>query len=130
MRDIRSITAVIIDDDPFASSHLKTLLRNKTTEVGVLAVANSAEQGLELITKLSPDVVFLDIEMPGMNGFELLRRLPTVNFDVIFTTSHEHYAVKAIRYSAVDYLIKPIDASELQEAVAKVIVKLEKQKKT
>ncbi len=70
---------------------------------------------------LQPALVFLDVEMPRMNGFEMLERLPLVNFDIIFTTSYDQYALKAIRFSAIDYLLKPVDREELQKAVQKVI---------
>ena len=80
----------------------------------------SAKKGLEAIEKFKPDLVFLDIEMPVMNGFELLEQFSTIPFAVIFTTSYDQYAIKAIRFSALDYLLKPIDPKELIIAVKKV----------
>ena len=80
----------------------------------------SAKKGLEAIEKLKPDLVFLDIEMPVMNGFELLEQFKQIPFAVIFTTSYDQYAIKAIRFSALDYLLKPIDPKELIAAVHKV----------
>ena len=72
------------------------------------------------IRQQSPDLVFLDVEMPKMNGFEMLEQLPSINFHLIFTTSYDQYALKAIRFSAIDYLLKPIDREELKRAVEKV----------
>src|SRR6185369_5800038 len=76
---------------------------------------------LEAIRKYNPGLVFLDVEMPKMNGFEMLQQLPSVNFEIIFTTSYDRYALKAIRFSAIDYLLKPVDEEELKNAVQKVI---------
>jgi len=76
---------------------------------------------LQAIPEHHPQIVFLDIEMPGMNGFEMLEKLPAIDFEIIFTTSYDQYAIKAIRFSALDYLLKPIDREELQKAVQKVI---------
>jgi len=80
----------------------------------------SAKKGLEAIEKFKPDLVFLDIEMPVMNGFELLEQFKQIPFSVIFTTSYDQYAIKAIRFSALDYLLKPIDPKELIAAIQKV----------
>src|SRR6185503_19443638 len=74
----------------------------------------------------APDLVFLDVEMPKMNGFEMLEQLPSVDFDIIFTTSYDQYALKAIRFSAIDYLLKPVDSEELKNAVLKVIRRSQK----
>lgn len=120
----KSLTAIIIDDDEFCCFHLQDIIRHKTNNVEVLAVCNNAEDALGKIMTLSPDVVFLDIEMPGgMSGFDLLKKLPAINFEIIFTTAHEYYAIRAIRFSAVDYLVKPIDTTALQEAISRVIEK-------
>lgn len=123
MDNSKPLSAVIIDDDSFSSLHLQDLIQHKLPSVEVVAVASDPENGLELIRDYSPDIVFLDIEMPGMDGFELLRRLPFIDFDVIFTTAHEHHAIRAIRYSAIDYLVKPVKAVDLQEAISRVKVK-------
>lgn len=124
MDSSRMLKAIVIDDDQFSCLHLEELVQHKTSEVEIVAVCNSAEEGLLQIKNLCPDLVFLDIEMPGgMNGFELLRKLPVIDFEVIFTTAHEHHAIRAIRFSAVDYLVKPINTASLQEAIARVIEK-------
>ena len=86
----------------------------------VTDICLSAKKGLEAIEKSKPDVVFLDIEMPVMNGFEMLEHFKKIPFAVIFTTSYDQYAIKAIRFSALDYLLKPIDEEELVNAINKI----------
>ncbi|MBN9295828.1 MAG: response regulator transcription factor [Filimonas sp.] len=115
------IKAIIIDDEPYACQALVTLLARHCPEVEILATYNVAKEAAKGIKELKPQLAFLDIEMPYMNGFELLEILAPVSFDFIFTTSYDQYAIKAIRFSALDYLLKPIDAEELKSAVQKVI---------
>jgi two-component system LytT family response regulator len=91
-----------------------------------VAVCFNAADALHAIRQYTPDLLFLDVEMPGMNGFEMLEQLPAVNFEIIFTTSYDQYALKAIRFSAIDYLLKPIDEAELKTAVQKVIRRSQK----
>jgi two-component system LytT family response regulator len=118
------ITAIIVDDEPYSCETLTTLLDKYCPTVKVIDVCYSAETALRSIPKNAPDVVFLDVEMPGMNGFELLEELNEINFQLVFTTSYDQYAIKAIRFSALDYLLKPVDREELQKAVEKVSQKL------
>lgn len=113
------IRAIIIDDEHYCVEVLSTLLKKYCPEVTVLATCSSGEEGLKAIHEYQPDLVFLDVEMPRMNGFQLLESLPEINFDLVFTTSYDQYAIKAIRFSALDYLLKPIDREELQKAVNK-----------
>ena len=113
------ITAIIVDDEPDCAETLQLLLDACCPEVKVVAVCLSGAAALTQIPVLNPQLVFLDIEMPFMNGFQLLGQLPAVNFDLIFTTSYDQYAIKAIRFSAMDYLLKPIDREELRAAVQK-----------
>ena len=87
----------------------------------VTGIYHNGAEALPAILQQQPDLVFLDVEMPKMNGFEMLEQLQQVNFDIIFTTSYDQYALKAIRFSAIDYLLKPIDRNELQRAVQKII---------
>lgn len=115
------LTAIIVDDEPYCCETLSTLLERYCPDVKILETCNSGDAALKAITKLQPQLVFLDIEMPHMNGFELLEKIPAINFELIFTTSYDQYAIKAIRFSAMDYLLKPIDREELQKAVQKVI---------
>jgi two-component system, LytTR family, response regulator len=113
------ITAIIVDDEPDCAETLQLLLDACCPEVKVIAVCLSGAAALTQIPELNPQLVFLDIEMPFMNGFQLLGQLPAINFDLIFTTSYDQYAIKAIRFSAMDYLLKPIDREELRAAVQK-----------
>ena len=114
------IRALIVDDEPYCGEVLTTLLQKYCPDVQVLATCFSGAEALKAIGEQQPDLVFLDVEMPRMNGFEMLEQLPAVNFHLIFTTSYDQYALKAIRFSAIDYLLKPIDREELQKAVQKV----------
>ena len=123
MEKHNNITAVIIDDDAFCSFQLQDVITKKVPGIDIVAVCSNAEEGLVKIQQLAPQLVFLDVEMPGMNGFDMLKKLPSINFEIIFTTAHEHYAIRAIRFSAIDYLLKPIDATSLQEALGRVIEK-------
>ena len=114
------IKAIIIDDENHCIETLQILLKEYCPQVTVLETCRSAKKGLEAIHKLNPDLVFLDIEMPTMNGFEMLEQFHEIPFAVIFTTSYDQYAIKAIRFSALDYLLKPIDPKELIVAVQKI----------
>jgi two-component system LytT family response regulator len=97
------------------------MLRRYCPEVEVCAICDSGAAALKEIRALEPQLVFLDIEMPHMNGFELIERLPAINFELIFTTSYDQYAIRAIKFSALDYLLKPVDREELKTAVQKVL---------
>ena len=114
------IKAILIDDEVHCIDTLSILLSDYCPEVEVMEICSSAKKGLEAIEKLKPGLVFLDIEMPVMNGFELLQQFKEIPFSVIFTTSYDQYAIKAIRFSALDYLLKPIDPKELIAAVHKI----------
>ena len=115
------ITATIIDDEPDCCESLVMLLERYCPEVKVLDICYSAETALQSIKEQEPQILFLDIEMPFMNGFELLEKLGNINFELIFTTSYDQYAIKAIRFSALDYLLKPVDREDLQKAVQKAV---------
>ena len=115
------ITATIVDDEPYSCEALVTLLERYCPDVKVLDICYSAASALVSIKEQNPQILFLDIEMPHMNGFELLEKLPEINFELIFTTSYDQYAIKAIRFSALDYLLKPIDQEELKKAVQKAV---------
>jgi len=118
-----SIQAIIIDDEKHNLENLQELLQRHAPQVEVAGTAVNAEQGLALISAINPDLVFLDIQMPGKNGFDLLRELPQYNFEVIFVTAYDQYAIQAMRFSAVDYLLKPIDVQELQQAVSRAVAR-------
>jgi len=114
------IKAIIIDDELHCQDTLSILLQNYCPDVQVMSRCSSAKQGLEEVASHKPALVFLDIEMPVMNGFEFLEQFEEISFAIIFTTSYDQYAIKAIRFSAMDYLLKPIDPKELISAVRKV----------
>ncbi len=114
------LKAIIIDDEPYCCEILAAMLESDCPEVEIINICNNANDALTAIRQYSPDLVFLDVEMPRMNGFEMLEQLPSINFHLIFTTSYDQYALKAIRFSAIDYLLKPIDREELKKAVQKV----------
>jgi two-component system, LytTR family, response regulator len=114
------IRAVIVEDEKKSSELLSTMIKRFCPGVTLEAVAESVREGEEVIRKFTPDLVFLDVEMGDGNGFDLLRKVSDVDFDLIFTTASDQHAVKAIKYSALDYLLKPIDPDELQSAVNKV----------
>lgn len=113
------ITAIIVDDETDCCESLVMLLERYCPEVKVLDICYSADTAIQSINEHPPQILFLDIEMPFMNGFQLLEKLEQINFKLIFTTSYDQYAIKAIRFSALDYLLKPIDREELQKAVQK-----------
>ena len=115
------ITATIVDDEPYCCETLATLLERYCPNVKVLDICYSAGAALQSISEHNPQILFLDVEMPHMNGFELLEKIPEINFELIFITSYDQYAIKAIHFSALDYLLKPIDREELQRAVQKVV---------
>src|SRR4030095_3250944 len=101
------IKAVLVDDEVHCLDTLSILMKEYCPEIEILELCSSAKNALLSIDKLQPELVFLDIAMPVMNGFELLEQFKEIKFSVIFTTSYDQYAIKAIRFSALDYLLKP-----------------------
>lgn len=116
--------AIIIDDEPHCIGTLEVLLERNAPDADVVATCRNGEEGIKAIRKHSPDVVFLDIAMPKMNGFEMLAKLETVSFELIFTTAYDEFALRAFRVSAADYLLKPINKDELVAALDKVRITL------
>ncbi len=114
------IQAVIVDDEFKGIEILKLLLKHHCPEVEIIGQAEEINDAVSLIRDTQPDLVFLDIEMSGGTCFEILEAVKTLNFHLILVTAHSEYAVKAFRYSVVDYLLKPVDIIELKEAVEKV----------
>lgn len=115
------IKTIIIDDEPSAVSVLSMLLKNKyPTEIEILATSNSAIEGKELIEKLDPDLVFLDIEMPVMTGIDLVKTFNNPSFRVVFVTAYDDYAVEAFKLCAVDYLLKPVGPDSVVATIEKV----------
>ena len=114
------IRCVIVEDEEMARKVLKSLLAQYCPDVMVCAEADDITSGQEMIEAFRPDLVFLDIEMPGGSGFKLLNNIKDIDFEVVFITAYEQFAIKAIRHDALDYLLKPVDPKELVAAVDKV----------
>jgi two-component system LytT family response regulator len=117
------INAIIIDDEVNNVDNLSILLQQYCKQVHVVAKAFNAQQGKDIILQHKPDLVFLDVQMPGEDGFELLKSLSDLSFEIIFVTAYDQYGIQAIKFSAIDYLLKPIKIHDLQDAVNKVIIK-------
>jgi two-component system, LytTR family, response regulator len=118
------IKALIIDDEPSAIKTLSLMLQHYVPEITELKTTTDQHEGLFLLKDFQPQLLFIDIQMPLMSGFELLKQVPQINFNIIFTTAYNEYAIEAIRFSALDYLLKPIDGDELQEAIKRYISKI------
>ncbi len=114
------ISTVIIEDEQKSRELLDTMIRNNCPELEIVGHASDVADGVELIRSTNPDLVFMDISMPNGTGFEVLEQVSDMQFDVIFATASDRHALKAIKYSACDYLLKPIDVEELKVAVRKV----------
>lgn len=113
------IHSVIIDDEQNNIDNLRILLQEHCPDIDVSATALNATEGEKVITLHQPEIIFLDIQMPGQNGFDLLKHLPKHNFEVIFVTAYDQYGIQAVKFSAVDYLLKPVIIDELKLAVEK-----------
>ncbi len=121
--------AMLIDDEPDNLQFISAMIGMYCPGVSIIGAYTDPFEGMKAILEQKPDVLLLDIEMPGMTGLELLRRLPAVDFELIFVTAHNQYALNAIKLSALDFLLKPVDPTELEEALAKAEQKL-KEKRT
>jgi len=114
------MNCIIIDDETHCLKTLTNLLETNFPEVHVLATCHESTKAYDLIQKHKPGFIFLDVEMPLLNGFDLLTTFETIDFDVIFTTAYDTYAIKAIKYSALDYLLKPVSKEDLATALDKI----------
>jgi two-component system LytT family response regulator len=114
------ISAIIVDDEPINISNLQVLLARHCKDIDVIASAGSADEAKTQILELRPDVVFLDIEMPGKNAFDLLRSLEKTEFEVVFVSAYNTYGILAVKFSALDYLLKPINIAELKVTVERI----------
>lgn len=114
------LRAIIVDDEFKGISTLKTLIEEHVTDVKVIAETTDALEAIRMIEDYKPEIVFLDINMPGMDGFDLLERLNWKTFNLVFTTAHQEYALKALKHNAIDYILKPIDHEEVELAVRKI----------
>lgn len=117
------IITLVIDDEPDAVNFITSIVGEYCPDLEVRGKANNVKDGVQLIKDIKPELVFLDVEMPNGTGFDLLTYFPEKNFDVVFITAFNHYAIKAIKFSAVDYILKPINISEFIESVNKIIHK-------
>jgi two-component system LytT family response regulator len=117
------LKTLIIDDEPDAVNFIASLIGEYCPRLDLTGTCHSARDGVKFILENPPDLVFLDVEMPHGSGFDLLQQFPEKTFDVIFITAFNHYAIKAIKFSAVDYILKPININEFREAVEKVLNK-------
>jgi two-component system LytT family response regulator len=115
------LKTILIDDEKGSLESLTFEIREYCPEVEVIAATQDSAEGLRLIQKLSPDLIFLDIEMPGMNGFELLQQLSDVSLHVIFVTAYDQFAIRAFDFNAIDYVLKPVRKAKLISAVQKVV---------
>jgi two-component system LytT family response regulator len=115
------LRAIIIDDELIGIKTLKVLIEKHSNDIKIVATSSEPETGITLIEDYQPDIVFLDISMPGLSGFDLLDQLQFKDFKLIFTTAHEEYALKAIKSRAYDYLLKPIDASDLKKCLSNLV---------
>ena len=116
-----TIRSIIIDDETHNIENTSMLLQSSCPQVQVVATAASAEEGIAAINTHRPDLIFLDIQMPERSGFDLLKAFPKIDFEIIFITAFDQYGIQAIKFSALDYLLKPIDREELKKAVEKAI---------
>ncbi|HEX6426777.1 MAG TPA: LytTR family DNA-binding domain-containing protein [Niastella sp.] len=117
------LTAIIIDDETSSRNSLKQKLANHCPEITIIGECENGEEGIQDIDKKKPDIIFLDVEMPRMNGFTMLQQLGNKNFEVVFITAYDQYAIRAIKFSALDYLVKPVEVADLKVAVEKAIQK-------
>lgn len=115
------INAIIIDDEQHNVTNLQRLLEQHCKEVSIVATANNAEDGIAMIKTHQPNLVFLDIQMPGKTGFDLLLALPKVDFEIVFVTAFDQYGIPAVKFSAMDYLMKPVNVEELKGTVRKAV---------
>lgn len=114
------LKAIIVEDEESNQKTLKNMVDDFCEGIKVVGIAGMVDDAVKLILHKKPDIVFLDIELPEKNGFQLLEYFPETPFEVIFTTAYNEFAIKAFRFSAIDYLLKPIDLEELREAIEKV----------
>jgi two-component system LytT family response regulator len=119
------MNVLIIDDEKNSAEVLQLLIGQNCNDVTIIAVEHSAEEGINSILNLKPDLVFLDIEMPTATGFDVIKATQSIHYEIIFTTAYEHYAVKAFKANAVDYLLKPIDVDELMSAIKNAQLRME-----
>ncbi|MBL7713782.1 MAG: response regulator transcription factor [Chitinophagaceae bacterium] len=130
MKQYLPVKALLLDDEPDACRNLKSILSNYWKDtIAVAGYALNTTEAEQLIVQHAPDVLFIDIEMPGENAFQFLQRIAPFTFEVIFVTAYDDYALKALKLNAVDYILKPISLEELEEAIGKLCAKLERKQR-
>ena len=122
-----NLRAIIVEDEKHSRETLNNLITEFCSDVKVVGMASSPDEAIEAITSLTPDVVFLDVELQSGTGFDVLQQLEKIDFEIIFTTAFEQYALKAVKFSSLDYLLKPIDYKELKRSVEKARIKKDEQ---
>lgn len=108
---------IIVDDEITSSQVLEKLIQDNLPELNIVSVCNTAQDAILKLNTIHADLVFMDIELPEMTGFDILEKVPSIQFEIIFTTAHSQFGIRAIQFSAIDYLLKPISSEELIEAV-------------
>jgi len=114
------LRAIIIDDEPNAVLSIELIITEYCTDIEIVGKAHSAVSGKKQILEKNPDFIFLDVDMPRGSGFDMLEMLPEINFDIVFVTAYSDYAIKAFKYSAIDYILKPIDIDDLLNSIEKI----------
>ena len=130
MNTLKNIKTILVDDEANNLQFLQSLLKDNCPTLQVLETASTSADGLAMIQELHPQLVFMDVDMPGMTGFEVLKKLEPLQFEVIFVTAYNQYAMEAFDYNAVAYITKPIVTEKLVAAVEKAIIKIEEKKYT
>jgi len=120
------VTAIIVDDENKSIKNLEFLIQNYCKEINIVNTANNALEAVKIILQEKPDIIFLDVQMPGYTGFDVLDQLQGIETKIIFTTAHKEYAIQALRKGAFDYLLKPVDVEDLKNCVDRVIEKINK----
>jgi two-component system, LytTR family, response regulator len=121
---MEKINCIVVDDEQNNIENICTLLDKYCRDIRIIGQALSANEGIKLIEKHKPDLVFLDIQMPELSGFDMLKAIPMIDFEIIFITAYDQYGIQAIKFSALDYLLKPINVDELKLAVHKAREKI------
>ncbi len=122
------IRTIIIEDEPVSREMLTLMLQRHQNDIEIIDTCSNPSDGIDSIAAHQPDLIFLDIQMPKMNGFDMLKKISPIQFEVIFTTAFDQYAINAIRISALDYLVKPVDSEDLADAIEKCKVRMTQKK--
>lgn len=130
MSILKNIKTILVDDEENNLKFLQSLIKENCIALNIIEMANNSKDGMLMIQELQPQLVFMDVDMPGMTGFEVLKKLEPLSFEVIFVTAYNQYAMEAFDYNAVAYITKPIVTEKLVTAVEKAIVKIEEKKYT